>query len=216
MDIVKKIAEKKSDKEKIVIDAIQAPDCIPELLEGLNHKKGSIKLGCDKVLRFISEQNPELIYPYFDNFVKILESENTFLKWGAIITISNLAAVDSKNKFEKIFEKYYSPITDKVMVTAANIIGNSWKIALAKPKLTEKIVIEILKAEKTNYEYKGELSPECSNVVFGHMIDSFSQFYDKIENKKPVDGFVKKQLNNMRKPVVKKAEKFIKKYKIAL
>jgi hypothetical protein len=216
LDIIKKIAEKKSNKEKIALEVMKSPDCIPQLFDGLNHKKGSVKLGCEKVLRLISEKHPELIYPYFDKFVQMLDSENTFLKWGAIITIANLATVDSKNKFERIFNKYYFPITDTVMVTAANIIGNSWKIALAKPKLTEKIVTEILKAEKAKYEYKGELSPECSNVVFGHAIDCLSQFYDKIENKKPVEDFVKKQLKNTRKPVAKKAEKFIRKYKIGL
>jgi len=46
-----------------------------------------------------------LVYPYFDFLVKLLDSENNFLKWSAIITISNLSSVDSKNQFEKFFEK---------------------------------------------------------------------------------------------------------------
>ena len=186
------------------------------IFEGLSHDKGSIKFGCEKILRLISEQNPRLIYPYFDTFVELLDSENNFIKWGAIITISNLASVDDQNKFERIFNKYYLPITEEIMITAANIISNSWKIALAKPELIDKITTEILKVEKAKYKNKGDLSPECTNVVCGHAIDSFGQFFYKIKDKKLVVDFVKKQLKNTRKPVVKKAEKFLKKHKIVL
>lgn len=74
-------------------------------------QKGSAKFGCEKVLRCISERNPGLIYPYFESFVRLLESDNTFLKCGAILTIANLTSVDHKNRFENIFDRYYSLIS---------------------------------------------------------------------------------------------------------
>ena len=160
----------------------------------------------------VSEKKPELVYPYFDFLVKLLDSENNFLKWGAIITISNLSRVDSKNQFEKIFNKYYAPVTGPIMVTAANIVGSSWKIVQAKPKLTDRIVDEILKIEKAKYEHKGELSPECNNVVCGHAIDSFERFFEKVKNQKKIMAFIKRQLNNTRPSVKKRAEKFMKKW----
>jgi hypothetical protein len=216
MNVIDKLSIKGFDKVKIAKEVIKHPEIIPQLLEGIKNQKGSIKFGCEKILRIVSEQKPEIIYPYFDFFVKFLDSQNNFIKWGAIITIANLTAVDKEKKFEKIFNKYYSPITGKVMVTSANIIANSWKIVLAKPELADKITNEILKSEKSRYENHGQLSHECSNVVFGHAIESFGQFYDKIINKKIVDSFVKRQLYNTRQPVVKKAEKFLRKYNISL
>ncbi|MFH1353041.1 MAG: hypothetical protein ABIH68_05645 [bacterium] len=214
MNILEEISKKGSDKEKIAEQIIRNPGLLSEVFDGLNAEKAAAKYGCGKVLRVISGKNPKILYPKFDFFVKMLDSENNFLKWGAIITISNLAAIDTKNKFEKIFKKYFTPITGKTMITASNIIGNSWKIALAKPKLTEKVTREVLKSEEVKYEHEGRISPECNNVVCGQAIDSFGKFYEKIKNKKPVVNFMKKQLNNTRKSVVKKAEKFIKKYKI--
>jgi len=216
MNIIDKISKKGSDKEKIAKEVIKSPEFISQLLEGLNNSKGSIRLGCEKILRLISEQQPELIYPHFNIFAKLLDSENNILKWGAIITISNLASVDTKGEFEKIFKKYFASITDKTMITASNTIKNSWKIALAKPEFTEKISQEILKAEKARYENKGQLSPECNNIVCGYAIDSFDKFFNEIRDKKPVLGFIKRQLSNNRKPVAKKADKFLKKYNISL
>jgi len=195
-----------------VRQVIKNPKLIEVLISIIDSEKGSIKFGCEKIIRLVSEKKPELVYPYFDFFVKLLDSENNFLKWGAIITISNLSCVDSKNQFEKIFNKYYAPVTGPIMVTAANIVGNSWKIAQAKPNLMDRIVDKILKIEKAKYEYKGELSPECNNVVCGHAIDSFEKFFEKANNQKKIMAFIKRQLNNTRPSVKKRAEKFMKKW----
>ena len=214
MTIIDKIAEKGSDKELLAQEVIDSPEIIPQLIDRLSDEKGSLKFGCEKILRLISEQKPMLMYPYFDSFVTLLDSKNNFIKWGAIITLSNLVSVDSDNKFEKIFDKYYSPITEENMVAAANIVGNSWKIALARPEWSDKIASEILKSENTKYVHKGEISSECTNVVCGHAIESFDKFYDTIEHKNLVLDFVKRQLNNQRSAVAKKAEKFFKKHRV--
>jgi hypothetical protein len=212
MDIANEIGKKGSDASKIARYAIENPQCITQLLDGVTAPKGSIRFGYEKVLRFISEQKPELLYPYFDIFEKMSGCDNSFLKWGAIMTIANLAAKDSDNRFDAIFEQYYAPIKGPVMVTAANIIGSSVKIVSAKPYLTGKIVKEILKVEKANYELRNQPSPECRNVAIGHAIEAFDQFFDKIDDKKTILKFVQRQLKNTRKAVVKKAEKFLQKH----
>lgn len=209
-EIIKQIKQKR-DAGELVNQVIKNPKHIEVLIKVIGTEKGSIKFGCEKIVRLVSERKPELVYPYFDFFVKLLDSVNSFLKWGAIITISNLAVVDSENKFEKIFKKYYAPVSGPVMVTAANIIRNSWKIVQAKPELADKIADEILKLEKAKYKYKGELSHECKNVVCGHAIDSFEKFFDKIKDKDGVIRFIKKQLKNTRNSVRKKAKRFMKK-----
>ena len=216
MDIAKEISKKGADAAKIAAYAMKNPHCIGQLIEGVTAPKGSIRFGYEKVLRLISEQCPELVYPYFNVFQKLSTCDNSFLKWGAIITIANLASADSGNKFEAIFEKYYAPITGPVMVSAANIIGGSAKIVSAKPYLTEKIAKEILKVENAEFELHGEPSPECRNVALGHAIDTFDQFFDQIEDKSAIVEFVKRQLKNTRKQVVKKAEKFLKKHNISI
>lgn len=212
MDIKKEFAKKSFDVEKVVSYAIKNPKCIEQLIEGVTLPKGSIRFSYEKVLRFISEERPDLIYPYFDVFQKLSVCDNSFLKWGAILTISNLAAVDSKKKFDKFFDEYYAPIKGSVMVTASSIIGGSVKIAQAKPYLAQKITKEILKVEKAKYVHHGELSPECRNVAIGQAIDTFDQIFDEIVDKETIIKFVKKQLKNSRQKVAKKAEKFLKKH----
>ncbi|MBZ5496595.1 MAG: hypothetical protein LAP85_09345 [Acidobacteriia bacterium] len=207
--LLQRISRKSSNPVRIAERVIQSPDLIEELIEGLNAKKATIKYRCEKVLRIISERQPALLYPQFDLLATMLDCENSILKWGAIMSIANLARADSKNKFESIFEKYFSPIPGPVMITAANIIGGSARIALAKPDLAERISEEILKVEGAKYK-----TPECRNVAIGHAIGSFDQFFDHVQDKDRIIRFVKKQLQNTRAPVRKRAEKFLKKRNI--
>jgi len=211
-DILEQLGQKGADIPAFVERVIKKPKEIPVLIEALKVEKRAVKFSYEKVLRLASERQPELIYPYFEEFVDLLDSDNSIIKWGAIMTIANLVSVDEQKKFETIFKKYYAPISGHMMITAANIIGSSFKIALAKPELTGRITREILKVEKAKYERHGEPSPECRNVAIGHAIDSFEKFFEQIDDKKAVIAFVKRQLKNTRKPVAKKAERFIRKH----
>lgn len=210
--IIEQLGHKGVDIAGLVDRVIDKPKEIVELIEALKVEKRAVKFSYEKVLRLVSERRPDLIYPYFDVFAGLLDSDNSFLKWGAIMTVANLVIVDTDNKFEAVFQKYYAPIPGPVMVTAANIIGSSAKIALAKPELTERITREIHKVEKAKYINKGAPSPECRNVAIGHAIDAFDAFFEQIEDKAKVVAFVKKQLKNTRKPVAKKAERFLRKH----
>ncbi len=209
---MQRLGKRGVDIAEIVGQVIKNPKPIPQLVEALQIEKGTAKHAHEKVLRLVSERRPELIYPYFDVFAAMLDSDNSFLKWGAIMTVAHLTTVDAEEKFEALFERYYAPIAGPVMVTAANIIGSSARITLAKPGLTERITREILKVEKARYERHGRPSPECRNVAIGKAIDALDQFFDQIENKAAVLRFVKRQLANPRKPVVKKAERFLRRH----
>jgi hypothetical protein len=214
--IISALAKKGADREAIAAEVLKNPQAIPLLLEGLAEKKANIKYGSEKVLRLVSEKRPELIYPHFDRLVELLEEENKFLKWGGIMILANLAAVDSQRRFEKIFDRYFAPITGPVMVTAANIIGGAAKIARAKPALTERIVSEILKVERARYLMHGELSPECNNVVCGHAVEALAEIYNQIQDKKRARDFIRRQLESSRPAVQKKAKAFFNRYKEAV
>ena len=211
-EIFESLSQKGADREAIAAEVLKHPGTIPDLLEGLKAKKANTKYGSEKVLRLVSEERPELIYPHFDKFLELLAGDNKFMKWGGIMTIANLASVDSEKRIEQIFDRYFAPIVGPVMVTAANIIGSAAKIAKAKPELTERIVTEILKVETAKYLMHGKMSPECSKVVCGQAIDTFTKIYDQVHEKKRVRDFIERQLRSSSPAVRKKAEKFLKKH----
>jgi hypothetical protein len=114
--------------------------------------------------------------------------------------------VDSKRKIDKILARYMQPISGPELITAGNVIGGAAKIALAKPKLTDKIVDEILKVERVRYQ-----TPECRNVALGHAIEALGLLFKQSKRQEKILRLAKKQLRNPRNATRKKAEKFIKK-----
>ena len=210
--VIRDLLEKQADKNEIITIVIDDPHLINELISILLETKGTLKYTSENILRAISETSPDLIYPFFAAFAELLDSENSFLKWGAIITISNLIKVDAVRQFDTILKRYFAPVQGPVLVTAANIVGNAWKIALARPDLSDMVVSQLLSVENAVYINKGSPSPECNNIIRGQAIESFNNFYDEIKDKDKVTAFVKRQRDNSRNAVKKKAEKFLRKY----
>lgn len=204
--LLQQVSLKNSDKEAIAAKVMQKPQGLPDIFEGLNADQASLKYGCDKVLRLISEQAPALLYSRFDFFADNLNSENNFLKWGAIHVIANLAAVDTENKIERIFDRYFAPLSGPVLITAANIIKGAVSIALARPELTPKIVHRLLQVEKAKYQ-----TAECRNIALGQVIKSAGQFFDQIKDNEPLLKLIRRQLKNPRPATQKAAEKFVRK-----
>jgi len=200
-------SKREADVADIAAKVANRPEMLAEVFEGLKADRPRIKYGCAKVLRLISEKFPAGLYPQFDHLVALLESDNEILQWTAIIVIGNLAVVDSEARIERIAARYLEPIRGPVMITAANVMGGAAKIALAKPKLADKIAKEILRVEGAQYQ-----TPECRNVALGHSINSLAQFFSHLSKRQAVVNMVRRQLRNPRNATRRKAEQFLKRY----
>jgi hypothetical protein len=177
-----------------------------EVIAGLTSDKPQIRYKCGKVLMILSKENPKVIYPKWDEFVKLLKNDNTFMKSIGITIIANLTRVDNKNRFDKIFDRFYGLLDDDSMITASNIAGLSGMIAQAKPKLQTKITNRLMNIDKTHH------SLECRNIIKGKVILSFDEYFEETRNKKKIIEYVKGELENSRPATKRKAEKFIKKW----
>ena len=206
---LKRVADKTLKKEELFKKAEQDFSLISTLLEGLSSSKPTVRYSCGKVLMDLSDKYPHILYPYIDEFIKLLDSKYRILTWNAISIIANLAKVDDKQKLDSIFDKYFGLLKNEYMVTVANVVGSSAKIALAKSYLSDKIAKELLKVE-----YIGitpHLTEECKRVIIGKTIQSFNQFFKKLDLKVKVEvfEFVRKQLGSSRCSVRKDAELFL-------
>jgi len=208
--LLQKLVNKTLTKQQLLEKVKQNYELIPEILDGISSSKPAIRYSCGKVLMDLSEEEPEKLYAHMDFFIKMLESKYRILTWNAIITIANLTKVDSEKKFDSIFDRYYSFLDDEYMVTVANIVGNSGKIALAKPYLTQKITDKLLKVE--NISITPHLSEECKRVITQHAIKTFDSFFPQIEEKDKVISFVKKHLNSTREILRIESENFLKRW----
>jgi hypothetical protein len=204
------LIDKTVTKEMLLNRVKQDFGLIPLLLKGVEHPKAAVRYGCSKVLMDLSEEHPEKLYPSFGFFVNLLDSKYRILKWTALAIIANLTRVDVDKKFDAVFGKYYSFLDDDYMVTVANVVGNSSKIALAKTYLIPKITEELLKVQ--DLSTTPHLTEECKRVIAQHAINTFDLFFDRIDQKDQVISFVKLHQDSPRKKLRTAAEKFLEKW----
>jgi hypothetical protein len=202
------LVSKSLTKKELFLKVKEDFSLLPEVVKGASSSKAAIRYSCAKVLMDLSEEYPEKLYPHIDSFIRMLDSKYRILTWNAMTIIANLAKVDVEGKLDSIFSKYFGFLNDQYMVTVANAVGNSGKIALAKPYLIERITDELLKVE--DIPITPHLTEECKRVIAEKTIETFSQFFDKIENKERVISFVKRHLNSQRKILKEQAEIFLK------
>jgi hypothetical protein len=183
---------------------------LPEVLAGVQSSKAAIRYGCSKVLLELSREHPEQLYSRMDFFIDLLDSKYRILTWNALAVIANLTRVDTKKKFDMIFEKYYSFLQNEYLVTVANVVGNSGIIAQAKPYLVPRVTQELLKVEKL--KTGAHLTAECKLVIAEKTIESFDMFFDTVENKQDVMLFVKRCCASSRKTLREKAQRFIQRW----
>ncbi len=212
-DLLVKLADKTLTKDGLRQLVERDFGLLPVLVKGTGSPKAAVRYGCAKVLMDLSAEHAEQLYPYMDQFIELLDSKYRILTWNALAIIANLAKVDQEQKFDAVFGKYFGFLNNEYMVTVANTIGNSGKIALAKPYLIPRITDEILKVE--HISVTPHLTEECKRVIAESAVKTFDLFFDKLEEKekKKVIDFVERQLNSSRKTLSMKAEDFLEKWR---
>ena len=181
------------------------PDAIPSMLATLN-EKGTARYKAAKELQLISRANPALLYPYFQVFAKLLDSSSSVVLWNAIIILSNLIQVDTERRFDHIFDRYFSHLWDGKLVTAANILENSGRIAKNRPDIAETITQELLNVDRIPLP-----TPECREVARGKALTAFGEYTDILKRNRAAKDFVIRCTNSHRASVKKLAEGLIRK-----
>ena len=191
--------------ENLVQKALNDNKVLSELLEGILSKDDTLRYNSFNVLLLISEKYSEVLYPKWEFFADMITSDNSYRKLIAVRLIANLVRIDKENKFEKIFNKYYSILDGEKTMTAAHLAANSGKIAKAKPQLRPKITSRLLNIDKTHRGKQKEL-------IKGYAMEAFDGYFQEAENQSEIIEFVKKQLNSNSPKTRKIAEKFLERW----
>jgi hypothetical protein len=89
---------------------------IQEISENLDSKNKSIRSDCLKVLYEIGYLEPELIAPYANEFLELLDDRNNRMVWGAMIALATIAELNHNPIWGKA-ERLISAIDSGSLIT---------------------------------------------------------------------------------------------------
>jgi hypothetical protein len=171
---------------------------VKELVELLLSKDKNIQSDCIKVLYEIGEQEPVLVAPYADDIIKLLNSKNNRLVWGAMTALNTMVL--------EVPEKIYGNL--EIMIRAADA-GS----VIAKDNLVN-ILIK-LAAVKQYKEYAIDLAME---QLWRSAPNQFPMYAERImpvidrDSKEGFEAMIRTRMDDMEKESQKKRlEKLLKK-----
>ena len=203
------LSKKDVDIEEVAKIALKDKEFLFELIGNLKSKKETIRFNSSKALHLISQQTPEVLYPLWDFFFKLIEGENTYWKCSGIPIIANLTRVDKEKKFERMFEKYFRLIdNERSFIPAAYLAKSSATIVRAKPNLETKITKRLMKIDETRHD------PQRRDLVKSDIIEAFDDYFEQAKDKQGIMEFVRNQLECDSPKTRKAAKNFLQKWKI--
>ena len=198
MSIISDLIDKQNDVESVARMALEDATVLSELLEGIQSSQDFIRYNSFKVILLISENHPEILYPQWALFKKMLDSNNGYFRLIAIQIIANLTKVDTENRFEKLFDKYFGELSREKTMTVAHAASNAGKIAKAKLGLQSTITDKLVNLDRI---YRGKQI----DLVKGYTIEAFSQYFNEatVKDKGHILEFVRQEQTS-RSPRTKK------------
>ena len=125
-------------------------ESIETLIEQLTAKKPSDGYAALKQLLPISEESND-VYPYMGQFIKMLDSDNSFVRTRALALIVANAKWDSDYLIDENIDAILAHIVDPKPITARQFIGILPKLWAAKPDLWEDILSALRRADTLRY-----------------------------------------------------------------
>lgn len=199
--------DKNMSVEAMAKEALKDKKILSGLLDNLKNKSETVRYNSSKVLNLLSEKNPEALYPQWNYFVELLSSDHTYWKLSVIPSLANLARIDTENKFDAIFEKFFGLLNDRSVIPAVWIAANSGKIAKAKPELQRRITDRLLSIDQTHHD------PERRDLIKSGAIESFAEYFGESKDQKKILEFVKKQQECKSPKTRKLAREFLAKWR---
>lgn len=174
--------------------------------EKLASKDPKIKYGFTKELLQIAASDPTILTNFYDQWDKMLKSENNIFKWTAIDIIGYLSAVDKEGKTDKKIREIIEFLHGGNMITANHAIFALGIIAQNKPGYRKKIIADLITISEDKFE-----TEECKNIATGKVIEALKPFLEEIRKNDAVIHFLRNAVGNSRNATRKKAESLLKK-----
>lgn len=133
----------------------------------------------EQVLEHICDENPKLVYPFFEFVTKGLDNRNGFLAWSTWKVLTKLLSVDTENKFESIKDRFYNALASKTLAEFSIACDCAVSVFINKPDEQEKL-LDIMKKsaehkfyiDYTEIENSGEIAKGKAQIFLERIIDN--------------------------------------------
>lgn len=183
--------------------AIENPEVMAALVDGLVAKDHTYRENCFLTLLEVCQQQPETLYPHWEQFVSLLDSPNAFQRAIGVQLLAHLCKVDTQDQFGRLFERYFALLDDQKIMVSRYLVQNLWRIVAAKPGLQDSVLDQLLSIEQTHH-------PEGRKALLkADAIEVLAQVYPQQRHQTRVLALVESALTSSSPKARQAAKRFL-------
>lgn len=204
-ELIHKISEVEFDINQFVLLANHDVNIRVEIKNNMINNPGiMVYYHCFYIIESASREHPELYYPYWNDFARLLSHKNSYHRDFALEIIGNLLPVDNEDKFQKIHMDYFEVINDEKFMTGNLCVKNLLKVYYHKPEFRKWILDTLL-----DIDNHCDYSEKQKAVMKADILEIFSNVYSTLSDRSRVDAFIRTEVNSISPKTRKKAKSLI-------
>jgi hypothetical protein len=184
--------------------ALADREAFDAILAGLVAQNDVYRYNCFQTLYRLGEEQPQALYPAWDYFVRLLDSDNSYHRSIGAQLLADLVRADVDNRLEGIFDRYFDLLEDDKIVTARQFAQHVGRIARARPELQSQITARLLAVDGTHH------TDSRKDLLKGDVIAALDEFFDQSADQERILAFVEQQLACSSPRTRKAAQAFLK------
>jgi hypothetical protein len=138
---------------------------------------------------WLCQNQPQLVYFYWDYFLSMLTSDNTFAIFNAVYIIASIIHIDLERKFDGIYDRFLNLLNHRTVMVAGHTALNLSKIVKARTDLEPKITASLLCIDSNSCD------PERLEILKGYILEALKEYYPLAQRPQEILIFVGEQLN---------------------
>jgi hypothetical protein len=200
--------DKKIDINVLVQKAYADPLLLIQLIKNVStdDRNATSRYNSFQALEKIAESYPELLSPYWDEWVAMLSSDQAHSRYIGLHLIAALAVSRKEKRFKDIINQYFQLLDDESIINAMHTAGLAGKIVKAKPELKKIITEKLLSVDKTHFEKRRQ------DLISSYALNSFDQYFLESDDKEKICLFALNHVDCGSPKARIEAKKYLKKW----
>lgn len=185
--------------------ALQDETLLRALFAGIapQKQKKEVRETCSQALLFLSQQHPQILLPYWEQFTALLPCGNGFSQYVAVHALANLSAADQGARMQADLGALLVLLDSPSVMVAGHTAAAAGQVAAACPSLQAIITERLLKASAP------ERDAERAALIVSYVLDAFDLYIEGCPQRERMVGLAFSQIDCASPKTRKRAKQFL-------
>lgn len=147
---------------------------VAALIDTLPGKINVFHYNCFRILIKIADAQPDLLFPYWDHFIKLWKNELPDHRVMGVQLFARVVSADKDSRTDSVFGEYMKILDDPNLIPSRMFVQTLIHIIHSKPHLQPQILSALFNFNQTHHKIPNQA------LIWSDIIELFGQIYPTV------------------------------------